>query len=88
MFAQEDVSHGIDVGDIGLLVDDWDVAISEFMRGEKGKVREGEKEWEGRGREGKRREEGREGRKRRGERGRRGMGKGRKEGGGGEGRKR
>lgn len=87
VLAQEDVSHSIDVGDVGLLVDDWDVAISECMRGEEGKVREGEEEWEGRGKGGEKKgggEEGREGKKR--------NGKGRKEGeegnrgGGGEGR--
>jgi len=71
VLAQEDVSHGIDVGNIGLLVDDWDVAISECMRGggEGGEGRKGEKEWEGRGKGGG---EGRGGKEGKGEHGRRG----------------
>lgn len=73
MLAQEDVSHGIDVGDIGLLVDDWDIAISDYEgrggQGKRGRGREGG-EGEGRG------ERGRRGMEKGGKRGRRGTGGG------------
>lgn len=57
MLAKEDVSHGIDVGDVGLFIDDWNVAISDYEgRGEQGeRGREGVGgEGEGRGKEGRR----------------------------------
>lgn len=77
MLAQEDVSHGIDVGDIGLLVDDWNVAISDYKgrggQGERGRGGEGG-EGEGRAKEGRRA----------GERGEEEEWKGEERGGGGE----